>query len=1240
MKKFKSLLIPTVIGIFAAIVVFYVGGIRIIQNMELGAIDARFNFRGMVDPGKDVAIAAIDDASQMNLNMVWPFPRNWSAQLIENFHNAGAKVVNFDVLFDTEDKKNPGGDIRLREVINRVMAPANGDKKTEVILGSQLRVESTGYSRLKQIISPNPTIGNSSAHLSLLNQPPDPDDVMRKSTIFVHVPEFDLELPSFSFIAASLYRKKPYEKIVKDFYAGFKKDPRSLTTIRYGNKTIPLQTPGDFSVFDVNFYGPANTFDTFPYQDFLLMELDPDILLSADADGDGKPDNAAIFNNLRDVKTQFIPTEETGSYAAKTWMPDAEVYEDVGKFDRILALDSLQGVMLSFDVVKDKDSGKYRLEPHDTYKIGGYPAAVEIDRKGGKAYVLEATQGALVAINLATKAVTAKLPAGNIKARMNMTVSSYEQLFQRVRLVADFDNGVLYGTLSGVPGVIRFDASTLETSGFFPLSLTPKELLMNRAHDRLFVLGEDGSIASIALKGGKDTNFNTPQVTHFDIPQDANVSSIAYFGFDHEPSKAIPSKKFIREKIYALDGKSNRLLIFSAEDGQLTNTLGLLASFTDEFKKNRQDLIDMGQKVGLDNIYLLDIAASLDEGNVYVGGVSLVSESGGTPQPGGVLFMLDAYTDLWYSSAHPIGAVNHSQFMHISEGRVIFPAQSAQQENSYFLKVFDDVHQQRVYWEVNCKRVAGKIVLVGPTASALHDEFPTPFHAGGNTPGVEIHANATQNLLDGNFIHRVGGIWTLLILLSFGIFTGILTQRMIHSQSIAVALFVVFGVVISWVFFSVILFAGATVFIFIPYLTLAAAIVVIIRYTSRLMHHPYRTPQKVLLGIGRWGLSPLALAVGILGVVLKVKPSLFSALISKAPMLGLLGTIWVLVILWGLFIVMEIVPLVSHIFATKPAGFTAETEESRKRHRARAYRSTEMWERNALAIMVFLAVIGGAVLLIFGEDKIAYFLHKHGVPMFKTIAENVFLPTVMPILTVLVGTAVTTIYVAMTEGREKKLVKGMFSKYVSADVVNDLLENPAGIALGGKKEDLTILFSDIRGFTTISEKLSPEKVVGFLNEYLTEMTSIVIEFQGTLDKFIGDAVMAFWGAPIPQKDHRERGVRTALKMHKVLDELRKKWEVDGRDYPLIRIGIGINSGEVVVGNIGSDMRMDYTVIGDHVNLASRLEGQCKTYGVGLVVSEATLNELKDRLHYRMLDSIAVKGKKEPVKIFEVFDFKD
>jgi len=202
-----------------------------------------------------------------------------------------------------------------------------------------------------------------------------------------------------------------------------------------------------------------------------------------------------------------------------------------------------------------------------------------------------------------------------------------------------------------------------------------------------------------------------------------------------------------------------------------------------------------------------------------------------------------------------------------------------------------------------------------------------------------------------------------------------------------------------------------------------------------------------------------------------------------------------------------------------------------------------------------------------------------------------------------------------------------------------MLKDPSKLKLGGDKKHLSVLFSDIRGFTTVSESLTPEELVHLLNEYLTAMTDIVFKYDGLLDKYMGDAIMAVYGAPLDQPDHAERACRTALDMMEQLKILQKKWESEGK--PVLNIGIGVNSGDMVVGNMGSEMRFDYTVMGDSVNLGSRLEGINKEYGTNIVISEFTYNEVKDRLICRELDSVRVKGKLLPVKIYELLgDRKD
>lgn len=217
--------------------------------------------------------------------------------------------------------------------------------------------------------------------------------------------------------------------------------------------------------------------------------------------------------------------------------------------------------------------------------------------------------------------------------------------------------------------------------------------------------------------------------------------------------------------------------------------------------------------------------------------------------------------------------------------------------------------------------------------------------------------------------------------------------------------------------------------------------------------------------------------------------------------------------------------------------------------------------------------------------------------------------------------------------REKVQIRNAFQHYVSADVVTEILENYDQLKLGGEKKELSILFSDIRDFTTISETMKPEQIHHFLNAYLTPMTDIVFQNYGTLDKYIGDAIMAFFGAPKSLENHTHHACLSALEMVQALAELRPIWKEQG--LPQIRIGIGINTGDVSVGNMGSERLFDYTVLGDSVNLASRLEGTNKVYGTKIIISEFTYNHLDDFFVCRELDRIIVKGKGKPVTIFEL-----
>jgi adenylate cyclase len=224
------------------------------------------------------------------------------------------------------------------------------------------------------------------------------------------------------------------------------------------------------------------------------------------------------------------------------------------------------------------------------------------------------------------------------------------------------------------------------------------------------------------------------------------------------------------------------------------------------------------------------------------------------------------------------------------------------------------------------------------------------------------------------------------------------------------------------------------------------------------------------------------------------------------------------------------------------------------------------------------------------------------------------------------------LYRALVEEREKRKVRGAFQQYLSPEVVRRLLQNPKLVQ--PRKTEITVMFSDIRGFTTISEKLDAQELAQLLSQYLTSMTKIVFAHNGTLDKYIGDAVMAFWGAPFEEPGHAVNACYASIEMLERLAELQKVWESEGK--PRIEIGVGLNTGVASVGNMGSELRYGYTAMGDSVNLAARLEGLNKEYQTRLLVSESTYAAAADSdLVFRELDLIRVKGKLQPVTIYEL-----
>lgn len=290
---------------------------------------------------------------------------------------------------------------------------------------------------------------------------------------------------------------------------------------------------------------------------------------------------------------------------------------------------------------------------------------------------------------------------------------------------------------------------------------------------------------------------------------------------------------------------------------------------------------------------------------------------------------------------------------------------------------------------------------------------------------------------------------------------------------------------------------------------------------------------------------------------------------------------------------------------------------------------------SVLLIMTIMVVMSTIRLGLIGEMAVTF-----GVIAVVWIAAywlfaamDVCVPVMSFTLTVLSGYFATSIYQAFTEERDKRQIKSMFARYAPPAYVDQIVQDPSKLELGGEEKEISILFSDIEGFTNISESLSPKQLVELLNEYLGAMTGVIFNEGGSLDKYIGDAIVAVFGAPLPQNEHALHACYAALAMQSRLQTLRESWR--SRSLPMIRNRIGVNTGTVVFGNIGSDIRYDYTGIGDNMNLASRLEGANKQYGTYIMISEFTYDQVRERVVVRDLDVIVVKGKSKPVKVFEL-----
>jgi adenylate cyclase len=225
-------------------------------------------------------------------------------------------------------------------------------------------------------------------------------------------------------------------------------------------------------------------------------------------------------------------------------------------------------------------------------------------------------------------------------------------------------------------------------------------------------------------------------------------------------------------------------------------------------------------------------------------------------------------------------------------------------------------------------------------------------------------------------------------------------------------------------------------------------------------------------------------------------------------------------------------------------------------------------------------------------------------------------------------------YLTFTEAAEKRRVSHLFTQYVSKDVLDEVLHNYKEYlkTSAGQKVEITVLFSDIRGFTTMSETTPPEKIVEMLNVHFTTMADIILKHNGTIDKYIGDAIMAFWGAPVRTSDHAERAVLAAREMLAALKEVNDTLKERGFEHE-VRIGVGINSGVATIGNIGSEKKKNYTIVGDTVNLASRLESITKEYQTPLLFSEYTYERIKDSINCKLMGNVKVKGREQPVTIY-------
>jgi adenylate cyclase len=249
-----------------------------------------------------------------------------------------------------------------------------------------------------------------------------------------------------------------------------------------------------------------------------------------------------------------------------------------------------------------------------------------------------------------------------------------------------------------------------------------------------------------------------------------------------------------------------------------------------------------------------------------------------------------------------------------------------------------------------------------------------------------------------------------------------------------------------------------------------------------------------------------------------------------------------------------------------------------------------------------------------------------------------WLQMVAPLISMIIAITLSFSLNFQLEGRQYRFLKSAFQYYVSPEVIEKIVEDPSSLTLGGEKRELTMFFSDIAGFSTISETMEPTRLVSLLNAYLSIMTATILEYGGTVDKYVGDAVVAFWNAPLPVPDHAEKAVQAAMECQRRLSEMVPEFL---REYGCdLKTRIGLNTGAVSVGNFGSNSRFNYTVMGDAANLASRLEGVNKVFGTSILISQSTFNYLKDKIKCRKIGEVRVVGKSESVVVYEPISVED